>query len=167
MLRYIIGNRLKDMPSKEAKFFSGQNIFQHKDFRSVKHKNESLHHKMIAEADGVVLHNWSDVVYSDKKSLKSMPVGGVAVWCIYEMGSYFCPMYQSARFPDEHPEKITLPLICHVLCRFYPEQPDRLSRELANTAKYYVIHKSSRSLDGSIDPIHFDSLRRFVQLIGN
>jgi hypothetical protein len=149
------------MQSQEARFLNGKTIFKHRDHRAANRKG-NLHKQMVAEAECIVKYNWSDVVYADREKLKKMPDGGVAVWCIYEMGSYLCPMYQSL---NPKPDQILLPLICHVFCRFYPIQSDRLSEEIAKTARYYLIRKSGRGLDGSIEPFHLADLRSFVQLI--
>ena len=149
------------MQGKEAKLLGGEKFFQYKDRRSFNRKG-NLHRLMVAEAESVVRYNWSDVVYSDKEDLKKMPNGGVAVWCIYEMGSYFCPLYQPV---SPRPTKIRLPLICHVICRFYPLQADALSRSIAKTARYYIIRKSGPGLNGSLEPIHLVDLRNFIQLM--
>jgi hypothetical protein len=140
-------------------------LFLHIDprFIGLRHFDDELHLLMIQEAEKCVKQNWFDVAYTDRKLLDCMPKDSIAIWCVYELGSYLCPMYESIR-PPVVPR---LPMILYILSRFYPERPTIISKAFAKTAKYYVIRKGNDFSHGSIEPISLDDLFAFARLIVN
>jgi hypothetical protein len=86
-----------------------EKIVYYESRRQIEEHN-SLITRMMKEAEPIVKHYWTDVCIHDKRVLNSMEPNSSAVWVIYEMGSFLCPLYSSIDFCEP-----ILPTICYLI----------------------------------------------------
>jgi hypothetical protein len=120
----------------------------------------SLHSKMMFEAVDIVKHYWTDVTVHDRKRLNQMPAHSTAIWGIHEMGSYFSPLF--ADLPKNNEACLAdMPSIAYLLCRGKNKLINQ-QESIADSWKFFFLMKGSSSFHGSIEPIDYDSLFKFV-----
>lgn len=124
---------------------------------------QSLHDKMIAEAELVVRYNWSDIAIHDRKKLKKAPVGHLFAWVIGEFGSYFTPLFCSV---DDKAKWAASPIApIQILCMRWIQKENPLTENkvyLHHVGPFYqkcfLICKTDNDGAGTITPIEFADL---------
>lgn len=126
-------------------------------------KYSLLHDKMIAEAELIVRHNWSDIAIHDGRKLRSIPENHFCAWVIGEFGSYLTPLYCDL---DQRAKWEASPLApIQILCMRWLQKENPLtsnSRYMNEVGPFYqkcfLLRKNDCLGGGDLIPITFSDL---------
>lgn len=125
---------------------------------------QTLHDRMIIEAEAQIQHNWADVAIHDKRKLRQIPPDHACIWVVRSEGSNLLPAYcelaDASKWIAEHGSKVSPLVAFFCMCQdYFCKFRQKFNPEING---YYVIIKGKSEKDGKIIPVSWKEIADFA-----